>query len=314
MRIEHLILFREVCEMKSISKVAERNYMSRSSLSAIITAMEKELGFNLFKRSKKGVLLTDNGAVVYSDSESICTTYLEWLKISENDETIKGTVVIGVNSYYPRDIINDIIMECHINYPNITLLLSIIPPGRNDLLFKGIKDNSLSFIYTPISQEEREFHFPNEDYLIDVMCKSTTRIIMRKGHPLASREELVLDDLKELTYILASYDTGALTTRVLPYFKNSIRYVDTPGILSSIVNSDFVTVFAGFSLVNVNIEDYALIPCKEIEDELSFSLIRPQDKNMTLAEKKVMMLFEKSFTNYINSLPKEFVQKELLLD
>lgn len=313
MKIENLILFRKVCETHSISKVAEQNFISRSSLSAIIQSMEKELGFELLKRSKKGVVLTDNGQIIYEQSQNICKTYLSWLNLNKNPSTIKGTVVIGVNSYYARNLINDVILKCNDLFPNITLLLSIIPPGRNDLLFKDLKNNKLSFIFTPITSEEMISHFSEGSYSIDILCKSATKIIMRKDHPLSNKVSLELSDLNDLTYILSSYDSGSLMTKVLPYFKNSIRYADTPGILSCVENSDFVTVLASFSLVNVSINNYAIIPCRNIEDILSFSLVHPIEKNMSLAEKKVLDLFKHCFDTFINSLPENFVENELIL-
>lgn len=306
------MLFRKICQTKSISKAAEQNYISRSSLSGIISAMEKELGFKLLKRSKKGIVLTDKGQMVYEQAENICNTYEKWLRWSEDFSAIKGTVVFGVNSFYSRELINNFILKCNTLYPDITLLLSVIPPGRNDLLFKGLREHTLSFIYTPMSLDEI-LNIESENYSVNIMCKSQTKIIMRKEHPLAKKNYLDLAELKKLTYIFPAYDYGDMTTKIIPYFEKAIRYIDTSGILSCVAQSDFVTSLAVFSLVNVEIDKYAMLSCKEIEDVLAFSVVSPQEKNMTLAERKVREVFQNCFGDFLKSLPEDFVKNEVIL-
>jgi len=311
MRIEHLILFREICESKSISKVSSNNYLSRSTLSGLMSRIEQELGFELFKRSKKGIQLTDKGRLIYEQSESICATYKEWLKLNEDDSTIKDTIAVGVNSFYARNLLNEIILKCNELYPNITLLLSIVPPGRHDLLYKGLADNTLSFIYTPVSQEELSYNVFEKNYSLEELCKCKTRIVMHKNHPLANKKEFFVDDLKELTYIMPAYDSGKVTTKIAPYFKKAIRYADMHGILSSLEKNDFVTSFASFSLVNVDIDDYVCVPCEELEEKMIFSIIHRGEKQMSLAERKVLALFRECFDDFIKTLPKNFIEKEL---
>ena len=61
MRIEDLIIFTDVVRYHSMNIASEKHFMSPQNLSKIIRNMENELGVLLFKRSKKGSELTEEG-------------------------------------------------------------------------------------------------------------------------------------------------------------------------------------------------------------------------------------------------------------
>ena len=52
-----------LAEEGSVSKAADRLYMSQSSLSQFLTQYENELGVKLFLRTSKGIRPTANGEV-----------------------------------------------------------------------------------------------------------------------------------------------------------------------------------------------------------------------------------------------------------
>lgn len=56
-KLDNLYYLREVAKSGSISKAAERLFMSKSALSAAIKNLEKELGVELLNRSVSGAEL-----------------------------------------------------------------------------------------------------------------------------------------------------------------------------------------------------------------------------------------------------------------
>ena len=62
MRIEHLQFIVEVAKYKSISTAAKKLYISQTGLSTIVNSLEQELNIQIFKRTNKGILLTEDGA------------------------------------------------------------------------------------------------------------------------------------------------------------------------------------------------------------------------------------------------------------
>ena len=67
MNIKELEYFRAVCRLKSITKAAHSLYMTPQGLSKIIKNLENELHVQLFKRSKYGMILNENGKKLVSE-------------------------------------------------------------------------------------------------------------------------------------------------------------------------------------------------------------------------------------------------------
>ena len=67
MTISEINAFVTICQEMSISKAAERLYISQSSLSTKIKTLEKKLGYDLFLRGRgqRSIVLTDEGKEFY---------------------------------------------------------------------------------------------------------------------------------------------------------------------------------------------------------------------------------------------------------
>ena len=61
MELRKLEYFLAVAELGSYRKAADKIHVSQPSLSQQVNSLEEELGFPLFVRSKKGVVLTNAG-------------------------------------------------------------------------------------------------------------------------------------------------------------------------------------------------------------------------------------------------------------
>jgi LysR family transcriptional activator of glutamate synthase operon len=71
MEIRQIEYFLSVVETGCFSAAADRHYISQSSLSKIINALEKEVGVSLFDRSKRYVSLTEAGKVFLEHARKI---------------------------------------------------------------------------------------------------------------------------------------------------------------------------------------------------------------------------------------------------
>ncbi len=69
MNIETLHHFQYIAKYKNVTKAARHFYISQSTLSRQMMALEKELGVVLFERSNKQLELTDAGEVFYKECE-----------------------------------------------------------------------------------------------------------------------------------------------------------------------------------------------------------------------------------------------------
>jgi hypothetical protein len=98
MNINSLKYFRRVVDSKSISKVSQNSFISQSALSQMIQRLESEIGYQLLKRSNKGVSLTDKKEFPKLNFESFGKSSEDSLKDLLNELTHISFVNIEPNN------------------------------------------------------------------------------------------------------------------------------------------------------------------------------------------------------------------------
>ncbi|MEO6675909.1 MAG: LysR substrate-binding domain-containing protein [Pseudomonas sp.] len=123
MELRHLRYFIIVAEERHITRAAERLNMQQPPLSQQIRALERELGFELFKRHPKGVDLTAGGLVFLDEARVILARVEQGsLKASRAAHGIEGTLVIGfTSSAAAHPLIPRIIRAYREQYPGVEL-------------------------------------------------------------------------------------------------------------------------------------------------------------------------------------------------
>jgi DNA-binding transcriptional LysR family regulator len=124
MELYQLRTFVTVAEEKHLTRAAKRLNTSQPSVSAHIKALEEELGISLFKRSKKGMGLTDPGEVMLDKAKKVLDSASELLNQAEK---IKGEPVggvkIGINLDPDTLRITRVFEQARAAYPRLTLKL-----------------------------------------------------------------------------------------------------------------------------------------------------------------------------------------------
>lgn len=138
-------LFYVVANNGSISKAAEILYITQPAVTLQIKKLEEQLGISLFTRTKKGVKLTEEGAVLYEYVKK----GIESIKNGENAlSNLKnldtGILRIGASTTVCRHVVMPYLEKFHEKYPNIeiqivnnltTNLLTELRNGNLDILF-----------------------------------------------------------------------------------------------------------------------------------------------------------------------------------
>lgn len=71
MELEQLRMFLAVAECKSFTEAAKRLFVSHSTTSRAVSALERELGTDLFRRHSRSVILTPAGEVLVQRAEAL---------------------------------------------------------------------------------------------------------------------------------------------------------------------------------------------------------------------------------------------------
>lgn len=106
----HLRYFWVVAQERNLRKAAEKLHISQSAISAQIAALESVLGEKLFRRSPRGLLLTETGHQAFSYAEEIFALGQEFLhSIKQRPTTSPLRVRIGIADSLPKLISQEIV-------------------------------------------------------------------------------------------------------------------------------------------------------------------------------------------------------------
>ncbi len=176
--IKNLEYIIKVAEYQSISKAAEKLYITSAALSKFVINVENELGIALFDRTSKKFTLTYAGE-----------KYVEWAKkililedcmnadlrnIAENKI---GILHFGFQLMLARSMFAGIIPIFKAEYPNIELT---IESSHTAGLFELLENNTIDFIISSHKEKKPNFEYTKID---------STRmvLIVHKDHPIAQK-------------------------------------------------------------------------------------------------------------------------------
>ncbi|NWA01726.1 LysR family transcriptional regulator [Pseudomonas gingeri] len=184
MELRHLRYFLMVAEELHFTRAAARLNMQQPPLSNQIRLLEKELGFDLFKRHPKGVDLTAGGQVFLQEARAILNRVDEGSKrAARAAQGLEGKLSIGfTSSAAAHPLIPGMIRAYRGLYPNVELLLSEGNAGElTDEVNLGRMD--LGILRAPVSRPRGVtlYRLLNEEMLL----------VLPVGHRLLPADVLV---------------------------------------------------------------------------------------------------------------------------
>ncbi|NLY67143.1 MAG: LysR family transcriptional regulator [Tissierellia bacterium] len=115
-------IFVEVAKWKSFSKAAKNLYITQPAVSQSIHQLEKELGTRLFTRTPRGVVLTNEGHILFEyASSAINLIDVGVTKLLESKKLMVGVLRIGVGDTISRYYLLPYLEKFHNEHPNIKL-------------------------------------------------------------------------------------------------------------------------------------------------------------------------------------------------
>ncbi len=124
MEIRQLEYFIAVASEMNFSRAAQRVHVVQSALSRSVSKLEKELGVELFDRSKQQIKITPAGELFREHARRVIhTTRLARDSISDFRGTLSGTVEIGSMISFGALDVPRILGEFHQTYPFVRIRL-----------------------------------------------------------------------------------------------------------------------------------------------------------------------------------------------
>jgi LysR family transcriptional regulator, nitrogen assimilation regulatory protein len=193
MQINDLRLFIEVAELGSFTKVAAQRSTVQSHISRQISEIEKDCGAPLFRRTGRGVVLTEFGVHV-QNRVSV------WLKesdelfadIQQTSKVPMGEVKIGVLPSAAHPLMTHVFTQLHHEFPKIRLNIREGQGSELDaMLDTGGVDMAVLFRYEkPNGQDEA------------LLATASTYLVSSPGLPLTSSDSVDFKRLEGLPLVL----------------------------------------------------------------------------------------------------------------
>jgi DNA-binding transcriptional LysR family regulator len=205
MNLTNLSYFLKVAEKEHMTRAAEELHMTQPALSRAISALEAELGVEVFERDGKAIRLNENGVILRQSAERIFQELNELQqKLRDNQSGVAGSICIG-SSFPGRepDLVQSCILEFMQQYPDVSINYMQYSPQK---LIYELSERNIDIAITslPVHSEEIEWQ--------EVFTEKLG-VLIAADHPLAQKAILKISDLKDERFYCnnSNSDTQDLT-------------------------------------------------------------------------------------------------------
>ncbi len=168
-------VFYEVAKYKNITKAAQSLYISQPAVTMSIKKLEEQLEMTLFVRTKRGVILTSEGSILYDYvKEAMDSIKIGENKIANLKKLETGSIRIGIGTTLTKHFLIKYLEVFHKQYPKVTInidtsvtsqTLKNLENGKIDMAVIAsdiFNYKNLDVIY---SEEIQDIFFANKDYI-----------------------------------------------------------------------------------------------------------------------------------------------------
>lgn len=267
MELKQLEFFVTTAEVGSLNQAAEILYTSQSNVSKVINALEKELGFNLFDRHSKGVLITERGLELLEYAKVILKNAELMKNISKHVSKSKFSV-----SSYPSHMISSIFVDFYNDKDKVEEVVYEFYEGTVEEISDNVENrvSEIGILYFSKHQlncfKHIMMHKNLEFYPLEEkeMC-----IYVGKNNPLYQRESVHFSELDVLSFVqpIKDYfslehhlDTISIGSFAMDRFKNKVHTNSDNLLIDLLMNTDMCSF--GIHYLDPNFQAYDIKPLK----------------------------------------------------
>lgn len=212
MNFEQLSYVKTVYEMESIIHASKKMNISQSAMSQSIANLEKELGYKLFNRSRRGTFLTKEG-------ERLIPFILEILESQDNlmsevnnmKSDISGKLKIATIPTIFHKVIPKALSQFKKSYPKVEV--EVVEADREDIMNRVNKgDIDIGLIGKP--ETEKKTTSVKE---ISLNLTTTIKLLVPKKSKLTFRDDVSLEEIQDYPFVL--YDRGFYQSQLKEFEK-----------------------------------------------------------------------------------------------
>lgn len=255
-----------VAEGNSFNEAAKKLFISQPSLSAAIHSMEKEVGFEIFRRSQAGIILTPDGEEFIGYARQVVEQYalldgkyLKKTKIKKKFSVSMQHYSFAVNAFI--EMVKHFGMdeyEFAVHETKTHEVIEDVKNFRSEIGILYLNDFNEKVLIKLFTEYALEFH---------ELLVCGVYVYLWKGHPLAGKKEIALEDLSEypcLSFEQGDFNSFYFAEEVLStyQYKRLIKANDRATLLNLMIGLNGYTLCSGIICENLNGSDYCAVKLK----------------------------------------------------
>lgn len=277
MSIQRLPIFLSAAEHLNFTKAAEEQHISQTAVSQQIKLLEKELGFQLFVRGKRGVTLTPAGAEYHRQCKKLMSQYETAVA---NGQKVAGgltnSLTVGYAGAYELWNATKLIRGYCQSYPDSQVDLRF---ATYQVLLEEVNSGKIDIAVIC------EFGVELGEWLAAKDLSNDPCVLMiSSDHPLAKKKELSRADLRNLPIALnRAQDNQTTARKILQMYShlgmsgNKRYYIDDFYTLTMIVRSGLAVSVVPVGMQEMAPDGLSFIPIKGFHSPARTMIVYPRE-------------------------------------
>ncbi len=195
--IKHLLIFKEVARVKSMSKAAKNLYISQPSISQKIQEIEEYYHIKLFQRYSKSLGISEEGEIFLSYANKILDQLEEMDEIFFNAKD-NITIKIGATLTVGSTIMPELIKQMKNKNPKIDFQIIV---DNTQYIENLLLENKLDIAIV-------EGDINNDNIIKESIIPDQLVFVVNSKHPLASNQLINVKELSQYPFIAREKGSG----------------------------------------------------------------------------------------------------------
>lgn len=276
MTIRHLKIFVTVCQTNSVTRAAEKLYISQPAVSLAIKELEEHYGQKIFERFARKLRITPLGQELYQSALRIVTMFDE-MESAAGREKLGNVIRVGVGPMIGQVMLPERVCRFREKHPQIQISALV---DRVIYLRRALIENRIDFAIA-----ESVF----EDPMIRTipLLAVPLVVICHKDNPLARQEVVTAQDLEKQpilarqvgSFLRTSMDNffAAHNISVVPMWESS----DGFALLSAVKANVGISFLASDHVLFVNDPNIVILNVKDFSATYYMNAYTHKDKVLT---------------------------------
>lgn len=267
MTLQQLLYALTISEKGSMNKAADALFISQPSLTLAMKDLEKEIGITIFRRSSRGVELTNEGADFLVSARQIYQQYELLRDKYTGAEDIKRKFAVSTQHY---SFVTKAFVETVKKYDTRNFDFAIRETKTRDVINDvGKLRSEIGILFeSDFNQKMISKMLRDNDLEFTKLIDCRAYVYLWKNHPLAKEESISMTKLKD--YPCLSFEQGDQSSIYLAEeilgeneYPRTIKATDRATMLNLMVGLNGYTLCSGIICEELNGSDYVAIPFKE---------------------------------------------------